>query len=50
MIGLALCIATPAACAVWPQRDTCPVSALEPELRSRLEAQGLTQVYFNKGL
>jgi len=50
MIGLALCIATPAACAVWPQRDSRPVSELDASLRTRLEAQGLKTVYFNKGL
>ena len=42
--------ATPAACAIWPQRDSTSVENLEPDVREKLKAQGISTVYFNKGL
>ena len=50
LTGLALVAATPAACAIWPQQDSTHISNLEPELREKLAAKGLSTVYYNKGL
>jgi len=50
LIGLALVAATPAACAIWPQQDATHVSNLEPHLQQRLAEQGISTVFFNKGL
>jgi tricarboxylate carrier len=50
LVGLSLVFATPAACAIWPQRDSTSVESLEPDVRDKLKAQGISTVYFNKGL
>ena len=45
-----LCVATPAACAVWPEKQRVPVTILEEGLKRSLEEKGIDHVNFNKGL
>jgi len=50
LIGLSLVAATPAACAIWPQRVECDISCLEKDLCEDLKRRGISTVHFNKGL
>ena len=40
----------PAAVAVFPQKGSLPISALEPEIQAAAQANQYSHVYFNKGL
>jgi len=50
LIGLSLVVATPACCAIWPQRISTSIENLEPELAADLREKGIKTVHFNKGL
>jgi len=52
MVGMILVFATPLCCAIFPQTSSMKVSSLEGELQSAIlkKREGLTRVYFNKGL
>lgn len=50
LIGLSLTCTTPACCAIWPQRDSCSIDKLEPNLREELGLKGISTVHYNKGL
>jgi len=50
LIGLALTVATPAMCAIWPQMQTVSVDRLEPHLEKELKSKNINFVSFNKGL
>lgn len=49
LITMSSAVATPACIALFAQRSTIPVHALEPEVIARLPP-GIDQVYFNKGI
>lgn len=53
LIGLALVVATPAACAIWPQRDSALIETLEADVQQKLIKDGFSlkdTLTFNKGL
>ena len=52
-IGTCLVFATPMCCAIFPQKSSVKVDALEPELKEKLVKSGYAEndyVYYNKGL
>lgn len=52
LVGLILVLATPLACAIFPQKASLSLADLEPEVQEALmkKNDGITRVYFNKGL
>ncbi|XP_071948655.1 sideroflexin-1-like isoform X1 [Antedon mediterranea] len=52
LVGLCLVFATPLCCALFPQKSSLSVGALEPGLRKRIREidVDIERVYFNKGL